>query len=249
MWTPDALRSKAHPFAQNIWRMVELQSQALTMRLTDSYAEQELLEDILEETKPSFPSECDGLHYLLKTPFRYEPYRVGSRFRRAGQREGVFYGALKEETAVAEASFYTLLFFLEAPNAQLPQKNIDYTAFQVSCETTMAIDLSHPPFDEKKPQWTDPTDYTHCQDFADIARQAKIELIIYEAVRTPTVESNIALLSPLAFKRKQPLTVSSRTWSLHVTREEVRAFRHFPRHHLTFAKEIWKNDHRLQHVE
>ena len=47
------------------------------MRLTDSLEEQELLENVLERSKPNIPAECKGLHYLLATPFRYTPYPHG----------------------------------------------------------------------------------------------------------------------------------------------------------------------------
>ena len=47
-----------------------------TLKLVDTLAEQALLEDILEESKPPVPPECRHLHYLLSTPFRYgAPYR------------------------------------------------------------------------------------------------------------------------------------------------------------------------------
>ena len=64
------------------------------MKIVDTLAEQSLLEDLLERTKPPVPAECRELHYLLSTPFRYgAPYPTGSRFRRAGFTAGVFYGS------------------------------------------------------------------------------------------------------------------------------------------------------------
>src|SRR5205823_13966305 len=108
------------------------------MRLTDSLHEQALLEDILERSKPNLPADCVGLHYLLATPFRYAPYPQGSRFRRAGQREGAFYAAESVPTAIAETSFYRLLFFAEAPGAILPAPPVERTVVVVACASDRA---------------------------------------------------------------------------------------------------------------
>ncbi|MGQ0654347.1 MAG: RES domain-containing protein, partial [Betaproteobacteria bacterium] len=64
-----------------MWRAVEWQHIAATTKLVDSQAEQEMLEDILEETKPPAPSGMGPMDYLLATPFRYRPPPGGSRFR------------------------------------------------------------------------------------------------------------------------------------------------------------------------
>ena len=51
------------------------------MKIVDDAAEQNLLESLLETSKPPLPDPTDGLDYLLATPFRYSPARPGSRFR------------------------------------------------------------------------------------------------------------------------------------------------------------------------
>ena len=113
-WTPAALSSDARGLAGTCWRLVEAQHHVSTLKLVDSVDEQELLEELIETTKPPLPPECRGLHYLLSTPFRYgSVYPTGSRFRRAGLTEGVFYASETPQTAVAEMAFYRLLFFAE----------------------------------------------------------------------------------------------------------------------------------------
>src|SRR5208282_4352542 len=101
--TPAALSSEAFALAGICWRVVEAQHHVSTLKLVDSVSEQELLEDLIETTKPALPSECRDLHYLLSTPFRYGAvYPKGSRFRRAGVTAGVFYASETPQTAVAE---------------------------------------------------------------------------------------------------------------------------------------------------
>lgn len=106
IWTPDALLSEKRAVSGKYWRLVEAQHQVSTMKLVDTVDEQSLLEDILETSKRPFPPECAGFDYLLATPFRYgAAYPHGSRFRRAGFTEGVYYAAAKVETALAEMAF------------------------------------------------------------------------------------------------------------------------------------------------
>ena len=89
-WTPDALLSKAGRYENRCWRLVEAQHRVSTLKLADTLAEQEMLEDLIEATKPVIPVECRHLDYLLATPFRYGTYPNGSRCRRAGRTPGVF---------------------------------------------------------------------------------------------------------------------------------------------------------------
>jgi hypothetical protein len=60
--------------------MVESQQQIATSSLVDDLAEQALLEELIERSKPPLRSGTERLHYLLATPFRYPPLRHGSRF-------------------------------------------------------------------------------------------------------------------------------------------------------------------------
>src|ERR1700722_8374023 len=93
IWTPAALSSERRPLDSDCWRLVEAQHKVSTLKLTDTLAEQALLEDLLEETKPRLPPEARDLHYLMAAPFRYgAPYPHGSRFRRAGRALGGFFG-------------------------------------------------------------------------------------------------------------------------------------------------------------
>jgi len=239
------LSERAKPFEGRLWRVVELQSQSVTMRLCDSIEDQALLENILDDTKPLVPPECDGLHYLLSTPFRYEPYPFGSRFRRAHQREGVFYGALEEETAIAETAFYTLLFFLESPDTTPPRSDLQRTSFQVACKTQRAIDITKPPFARHRKEWEDLNIYSACQKLADDARNADIELILYRSVRDHEKGLNGAILSPSVFARKAPYETSQHTWRLFVSRDSIRAVREFPKLTLTFERSLWADDLRV----
>ena len=222
MWTPDALASRSRPWADTVWRVVESQSHVSTMKLVDDLRDQHLLERIVDDTKPTMPPACAGLHCLLATPFRYAPDPTGSRFRWAGQPEGCFYGSQRIETAVAELAFYRLLFFAEAPGMARPINALEHTGFSVRAAAAAALDLRTPPLDHDRARWTDPTDCGACQDLADTAREAAIGAIIHRSVRDPAGGTNVALLRPDILLSTEP--AERRTWRLLVGRTKVQAF-------------------------
>ncbi|WP_252181084.1 RES family NAD+ phosphorylase [Azospirillum sp. B4] len=217
-----------------LWRLVENQARASTIRLVDTLEDQSLLEEMLEETKPPLPPDCDGLHFLLATPFRYAPYPHGSRFRRAHQAEGVYYAAERPETAAAEVAHYALLFFLESPGTQLPARPMERTGIEVPCAVDQALDLMAPPLDRDQALWTDRVDYAACQDLADAARQAGGQLIRYQSVRDPAGGANVALLTPRGFVEKKPRRLSS--WHLFIRPAVVQIWCEFPAIQLEFPR-------------
>jgi hypothetical protein len=246
MWTPAALSSEADPYRGEVWRLVESQSGASTMRITDSLDEQRLLEDLIEEVKPPCPPDCDDLHFLLKTPFRYAPYPHGSRFRRAAQREGAFYAAEQVETAAAELAFHRLLFFIESPGTILPGRPVEHTAFSTLVVTPRSLDLTVPPLDQDRALWEHPTDYGPCQSLADTARQAGIGALRYRSVRDQRHRSNIALLTVKAFASSTPRR--QQTWHIFLRPNTVQVWREFPDAAFEFALGDFALDPRIAAV-
>lgn len=220
MWTPSALVSESRPLRGDCWRAVEDQHSATTRRLTDTAAEQGLLEEILEETKPRVPEPCAGLHYLLQTPFRYAaPPPNGSRFRARGDRRGVFYAAADIPAAMAELAFWRLLFF-EASSAHVTPRNAAVlTVFSVPYAARSGLDLTRPPLDRDHALWTARMDYSASHALAESARAAGVEVLRYASVRDPRGRTNIAILDCGAFARREP--VRQQTWRLWVDRNGV----------------------------
>ncbi len=212
------------------------------MALVDTLAEQHLLEDLLERSKPPVPPECRDLHYLLATPFRYgAPYPAGSRFRRAGLTAGVFYASQAPETAVAEMAFHRLLFFAESPGTPWPVNASEYTAFSVTFKTTRGLNLTVAPFDREAARWSHPTDYAPCQDLADAARSAAVQMIGYASARAPG--RNIALLTGAAFSSREP--IERQVWRVHVGSPGVRAICVAPDRRLGFDRAAFAADPRI----
>jgi hypothetical protein len=248
IWTPAALSSEARAISGQYWRLVESQHQVSTLKLVDTLEEQALLESILEESKPVLPPECAGLDYLLATPFRYGAiYPHGSRFRRAGRTLGVFYASEQVETALAEMSFYRLLFFRDSPGTPLPANAAEYTAFAAAIATNAAIDLTASPLDRDRKLWTDPIDYEACQSLAEAARAGGIEAILYRSVRDPREGLNTALLTARAFSAREP--VERQTWRIRLSRVGVQALCEFPRRRIGFERQDFEGDPRLSEAQ
>jgi hypothetical protein len=214
-WTPRALESNARPFAADLWRVVEAQHTASTMRLASSLAEQSMLESILEDSKPRMPLGLDKLHYLLATPFRYRPHS-GSRFRSPFE-SGVWYGGEVLRTSLAEKSYWRMRFLLDSPGTP-DLKPVPHTAFQAAVRGK-AIDLRMPPLSEDSESWTHRTNYGATQTLATAAREAGIQIIRYESVRDPEREGCAAVLTPDVFVRPKPK--AQETWFIAAGRASV----------------------------
>jgi hypothetical protein len=212
-WTPLAVGSEASRATRRLWRAVEAQHIASSLRLVGSLEEQAVLEGILDGSKPALPNNAKDLHYLLATPFRYAS-PIGSRFR-APTDAGVWYGAEKERTACAELGFWRWRFLRDSAGIHslgpAPQ-----TVFRAAIDGRM-VDLTRAPFKRAHASWTDPNDYSACQRFAQVAREAEVDAIRYQSVRDPEHDGAVAVLQPACFKPRQPL--EQRIWLLTVRPE------------------------------
>jgi hypothetical protein len=225
-----------------VWRSVELQSRVATMRLVDSLDEQARLEELLEGVKPPLRSGTDGLHFLLATPFRYKPHdRWGSRFSRP-RSQGVFYAAEERRTALAETTFYRLLFLAGPEVPRLPDGKITYTLFSVSVATDRALDLTAPPLVADRPAWTHRTDLSRTQALGDAAQDIDTDIIRYESVRDPLQGAALAVLRPCF----QGGILREETWHLSLLASEAALLRDDGAERLGFAYDGFLDDPRLK---
>lgn len=214
-WTPPAVASEAFRARRRLWRAVEAQHVASTLRLVASVGEQLVLERLLEANKPPLPPGAEKLHFLLGTPFRY-PAPRGSRFRSTID-PGVWYGAEDKRTACAELGYWRWRFLLDSPALKelgpSPQ-----TVFRAAIDAKV-IDLTRAPFKRERARWTHPTDYGSTQQLARLARDAHLGAIRYESVRDPQHGAALAVLRPQAFAAPKPL--EQETWFLTIKQSRV----------------------------
>jgi len=209
--------------AARAWRAVEAQHVISTRKLVDSDAEQQLLEELIERSKPRLgrSPELGRLHYLLSTPFRYPPLPHGSRFGTRGQM-GIWYGAEGQRTLFAEVAYYRLLF-LEGTRAQLPPLLVELTAFVVPLRASKAIDLTRAPFAAHAARISSKTSYTVSQRLGTDMRAAGVDAFRFGSARDSEHGSNLGVFWPGAFAATRPSKLE--TWLSVTTRESVQISR------------------------
>jgi hypothetical protein len=195
--------------------VVEAQHIISTRKLVDSDAEHELLEELIESSKPALPPgrEFEGLHFLLLTPFRYPPLRHGSRFGTRRER-GIWYGSERVETALAEAAYYRLLL-LDGTAAKLAPLTAEVSLFQARVAARRGADLTTGPFLDFRGTISSPTTYAASQELGRDLRADDVEALRYFSARDPRGGKNVAVLAPSAFARKTPS--GQQTWFCTVT--------------------------------
>jgi hypothetical protein len=191
--------------------MVESQEQVATLTLVDTLDEQQVLEALLEETKPPLPGTGTTQHYLLTTPFRYPPLPWGSRFG-SRLRNGIFYASLSETTALAETAYYRFVFWhgmsQPPPNGRL---TTEHTQFSVKIRSPQGLRLDEFPFSEHTDQISHPCDFRTSQALGDAMRDNGVAAFTYVSARDPDHGINCGCFSPAAIASKKPSNVS--TWT------------------------------------
>jgi len=214
--------SAAKPARRKLWRGVEAQHRVATMRLVDNLAEQSLLEQLLEASKPAPPQDSHGLHYLVFTPFRYiSPYP--SRYRPAHE-PGIWYGADDTETVAAELAYWRRKFLNESDGLREAQLVTEHTFFQAQY-LGIELDLTRPPWTGLRQALRDGEDYSVCHALARQIRERStpaIAALRYESARREGGKCQAVLLAnALSLPPMHP----QQTWTCKTTRQLV-MFRH-----------------------
>jgi hypothetical protein len=214
IWMQCGAKPNVGKYSANPHRVVEAQHKNATRGLVDSDEEQEILEAMIDEAKPPVPPDVAKLrlHWLLSTPFRYQPFGGGSRFGRFAQR-GIWYGSEHERTAFAEKAYQQ--FLLRAgTRADLDRVHLQLSLFSASVNSSKVVDITRPPFAAHAPILASKVSYAASQALGSQAREAGVEIIRYPSARCAPASVNVAVLSARAFSKKHPATPS--TWDCFV---------------------------------
>jgi len=185
------------------WRIVETQEKAATREITDTAEEQSRLELLLDEVKPPVPEDCQGLSYLLMTPFRYPPLRYGSRFGSPWER-GIFYGSTALKTACAESAVYFWLFQSGPINMGALETIRDHrTALSVRLASERVLRLETIDFGEQGGELNNPASWGFTQALGKASRALDAEFMTYPSARL-NHDLNVAVLSPKSFACSEP---------------------------------------------
>lgn len=201
---PDARSNESPdpPFRRlrgTLLRCVESQEQVATNSLVDSAAEQQVLEELLERSKPPLRPGTEGMPYLLQTPFRYPPLPHGSRF--GGRFEpSILYGSRELDTVLAETAFYRFWFWSGMTVPPARELTTQHSVFAAGYATRRGLRLQEPPFAAHEAALRDPADYRETQALGTAMRAAGVEAFEYVSARDPERGVNVGLVQPGALK-------------------------------------------------
>jgi hypothetical protein len=200
------------------WRGVEAQHVVSTMRLVDTAEEQDLLEALLEASKPPLPVAAQPKHYLLATPFRYSPAHP-SRFRPAHSK-GQWYGAQSVYAACAEVAYWRHRFILDSAGLLDQVVLTEHSFFQAVLEGA-SIDLMEPPWVQARADWTHGSDYAANHAVASEAQRRGVQWLSYESVRAPGERCAVAFDVDSLYEPAQGLDRTLQRWVCKASRTSV----------------------------
>jgi hypothetical protein len=181
-------------FSSDVVRIVESQEQVATTKIVADLAEQDLLEHMLENSKPGTIGR--GLHYLLSTPFRYPPLKYGNRFGSLSE-PSLFYASLALKTCLQECAYYRFIFWYDMESPPPNPVQTQHTVFGVQLATARCVDLRVTRYDRLQPELRSAVSYDTTQALGAELRAEGAELIVFESARGSG--DNVAAYSPHVF--------------------------------------------------
>ena len=167
-------QTKLVDYKSDVWRVVESQEYAATLKIVDDFAEQSLLEQMLDEVKPKYRQGTEGMHYLLKTAFRYPPLKWGSRFG-TQLMPSYFYASEQAHTALCECAYYRFVFMHDMEQPYTAAIRSEYCLFKVLVSSAACLDLGLPVFAKIRDQLRNPTGYSVSQAVGAWAHQRGLD--------------------------------------------------------------------------
>ena len=228
-------------YEHEIYRIAEGQHYVSTRSLVDNSEEHEILEAVLDASKPIAPvrNARGDLHYLLYTPFRYPPLKSGGRFHTRIE-QSIFYGSEELKTAMAEVAYGRFLF-MQHSHAEFEPMHVPYTHFLAKVKSLKSLLLKSTPFIKHRDILSHPSSYVASQTLGARMRKENVELFTYCSARNQD-GVNVGLFSVEAFQQNQPVKGKDVHWSVYISADTVE----FKRLHFT---DNAKESHVFRHAE
>ena len=195
--------TKLSGYRNSVWRVIESQEEVATLNIVDDIEEQDVLESLIDEVKPPYRKGTDGMHYLLKTAFRYPPLKWGSRFGTTLM-PSYFYASETAATALAECAYYRFLFLDDMKEPYLESIRSEYCLFSALVASENCLDLTSSTYTALASQIKNPINYGYSQAIGHWAfERGNIEIIRFSSARQEG-GVNIAVANPNAMRSKKP---------------------------------------------
>ncbi len=201
-----------------VFRIVETQEIAATTGLVDDLDEQYLLEQLLDQVKPSYREGTDKLHYLISTPFRYPPLKYGSRFGDLSM-PSYFYASAAIDTTLAECAFYRFVFLQDMSVSFVKPIKSAHLTFSVVIESAAVADLTLVKSKEISALLKSPSDYSLTQQLGKVLIQKKgVKVIKFHSARD-RLGINFAIAEPKVIVSTKPEICLN--WICHSTLDKI----------------------------
>ncbi len=187
--------------------------------MVDSIEEQEVLEELIEQSKPLLLLSQMNFHPLLYTPFRYPPLKNGSRFGKKTE-PSLWYGSLTIETMMAEKAFYQFVF-INASTANFGLVTSPMTTFSTHLNILNGIKLNETPFGQFKNEISSPSHYENSQFLGTRMRENNVDGFTFYSARDSKKGINVGIFKINAFRDKNPDRKSFATWQCNTTQMNV----------------------------
>ncbi|WP_367848358.1 RES family NAD+ phosphorylase [Rhodoferax sp. WC2427] len=214
-WITQSLAEYEHGLESDVWRAVDGLEGMATLRLVDTLAELQVLEQILAASLPPLPPEAVLLDPRLGTPFRHTGLHA-SRFRPA-QATGIWYGADSPEAACAEVGYWRWRFLMDSEGLRGGHLVGPLTLFHAMVAGP-CLNLESPPWNAHAAVWSDPRDHRACLALAEQAQAQAVQWIRYPSARSPEAFS-AAVFDPQALDVVDPH--AQQTWVLKVSAQRL----------------------------
>lgn len=227
-------KTPADAYRGLVWRMVESQETAATLRIVDSMEEQAVLEALLDDVKPKYRVGTEHMHFLFKTAFRYPPLKYGSRF---GTRlmPSFYYASEQIETALAETAYYRLVFLQHMDNPYPHPIDSWHCLFSTRVKADSCLDLCDAKFKGVKRKLLDSRDYRYSQRVGEWAvMERKVQMIRCYSARRDSA-CNVAIAEPKVISSKKPEVMES--WLCRTHSSKISFFRREKSTLMSFLRE------------
>ena len=190
-------------YSRSVFRIVETQEQAATVRLVDDLEEQYALELMLDLVKPDYREGTEQLHYLISSPFRYPPLKYGSRFGSI-MMPSYFYASEAIQTALTEFAYYRFSFFHDMKEAFSSPVISEHMTFSVKVESDALADLTSIEDNDVNALLVSPVNYSFTQQLGQhLVEDWRAEAIRFYSARCKN-GVNLAISLPSAITSNSP---------------------------------------------
>lgn len=217
-WQSIDSQALTKPLNGTLHRLVESQEQIATRNLVGGdLPKQQVLEQLLEPSKPPALPGTEHLEYLLATPWRYPPLLYGSRYGRYTE-PSLFYGGIGVTTTLAECAYYRWVFYFDM-SEPVEHLSSQHTLFEASYQVTKGVKLQTDEFSTIQSQLLDRSHYRFTQQLGSTMRAAGVEAFEFPSARDPDQGNNVALMVPSALSSRSAR--NKRLSFCSTTREQV----------------------------